>query len=120
MYHGAGKGQKKCGRKEYVFFVTKKHFILERETFKDNKESYANILVASSLGNLFNKRFVKKLETFIPRLHRKRAKYINQMKNYLFYKLSFNFIDIKIIFFVSYNLNQNPLSSYAQIKKWKT
>jgi len=48
-----GKGQKKCGRKESVFFalpknVNEKHFILECEAFKDTRESYADILAASS------------------------------------------------------------------------
>ena len=57
-----------------------KHFILECEAFKDNRESYADMLAASSWDNLFSKGFVEKLGAFILKLHRKRAEYIKQMK----------------------------------------
>ena len=50
---------------------TEKHFILECETFKDNRESYANMLAASSWDNLFSKGFIKKIGAFILKLHRK-------------------------------------------------
>lgn len=59
---------------------TKKHFILECEAFKDNWESYADMLLASSWDNLFSEEFVEKLEESIMKLHRKRAEYIKQMK----------------------------------------
>jgi hypothetical protein len=59
---------------------TKKHFILECEAFKDNRENYAGILAASSRDNLFSEEFVKKLEAVIVKLHRKRAKYKIQME----------------------------------------
>jgi len=59
---------------------TEKHFLLECEAFKDNKESYADMLEASSWDNLFSEGFVEKLGTFILKLHRKRAEYIKQMK----------------------------------------
>jgi len=55
---------------------TKKHFILECEAFKDNKESYADTLAASSWDNLFNEGFVEKTGAFIEKLHKKRAEYI--------------------------------------------
>lgn len=57
-----------------------KHFILKCEAFKDDRESYANMLAASSWNNLFNEGLVEKLEAFIVKLHRKRAEYIKQMK----------------------------------------
>lgn len=62
MKEGTRKGQKKCGRKKYVFFCssgkvkTEKHFIL------DNRESYGDILATSSWDNLFSKEFVEKLK----------------------------------------------------------
>jgi hypothetical protein len=83
---GAGKGQKKGGRKEYVFcalsekWKQKKHFILECEAFKDNRENYAGILAASSWDNLFSEEFVKKLRVVIVKLHRKIAEYKSQME----------------------------------------
>jgi hypothetical protein len=52
-----------------------KHFILECEAFKDNRENYAGIMGASSWDNLFNEEFVKKLGAVNVKLHRKRAKY---------------------------------------------
>ena len=57
-----------------------KHFVLECEAFKDNRESYADILAASSWDNLFSEGLIEKLGAFIVRLQRKRAEYINQMK----------------------------------------
>ena len=59
---------------------TKKHFILECEAFKDNRESYTDILVARSWHSLFSEGFVEKLGSLIVRLHKKRVEYINQMK----------------------------------------
>ena len=50
-----------------------KHFILECEAFKDNKESYADILAASSWDNLFNEWFADKPKAFIVKLHKKMA-----------------------------------------------
>jgi len=38
-----------------------KHFILECEAFKDNKETYLDILKASSWDNLFSEEFVEKV-----------------------------------------------------------
>ena len=86
MKQGAGKGQNKCGRKEYVFFFssgkveTEKHFILECEAFKDSRENYAGILAASSYHNLFNEEFVDKLGVVIVKLHKKRAEYKSQIE----------------------------------------
>ena len=80
MKQGAGKGQRKCGRKEYAFFVLpenwkqKKHFILECEAFKDNRESYADTLAVSSWDNLFNEGFVEKMGAFIVKLHKKKSR----------------------------------------------
>lgn len=51
------------------------HFILECEAFKDSRESYVNIPVASSWDNIFGERFVENLGAFIVRLHRKRVEY---------------------------------------------
>jgi len=59
---------------------TEKHFILACEAFKDNRESYADMLVSSSWDNLFSEGFVKKLGAFILKLHKKRTEYIKQMK----------------------------------------
>ena len=56
---------------------TEKHFILECEVFKDNRESYPDILAASSWDNLFSEGFCEKLGAFIVRLHKKSAEYIN-------------------------------------------
>lgn len=67
----------------FLFFRksgNKKHFILECEAFKDNRESYVDMLSASSWDNLFSEGFVEKLGAFIMKLHRKRAEYIKQMK----------------------------------------
>jgi len=59
---------------------TEKHLILECETFKDNRESYADILTVSSWDNLFNEGFVKKLGAFIVQLYRKMVEYKKQME----------------------------------------
>jgi hypothetical protein len=59
---------------------TEKHFILECEALKDNKENYASILAASYWDNLFSEEFVKKLGAVIVKLHRKKAEYKSQMK----------------------------------------
>ena len=59
---------------------TEKHFILECEAFKDNMESYADILAASSWDNLFSEGFVETMGAFIVRLHRKMSEYINEMR----------------------------------------
>ena len=59
---------------------TEKHFILECETFKDNRENYAGILAASSWDNLFNEEFVNTLGVVIVKLHRKRAEYKSQIE----------------------------------------
>ena len=53
---------------------TEKHFILECEAFKHNRESYADMMANSSWDNLFSKGFVEKLGAFILKLHIKRAK----------------------------------------------
>jgi hypothetical protein len=50
-----------------------KHFILECEAFKDSRDNYVNILIASSWDNLFNKGTVEKVEALIIKLNRKRA-----------------------------------------------
>lgn len=44
---------------------TKKHFILECEAFKGNRESYADTLAVSSWDNLFSEEFVEMLGAFI-------------------------------------------------------
>ena len=85
MKQGAGKGQKKCGKRVCIFcsfrkVETEKHFILECEDSKDNRESYADMMATSSWDNLFSEGFVKKMGAFIVRLHKKRAEYIKQMK----------------------------------------
>ena len=60
---------------------TEKKFILECEAFKDIRENYVGILVASSWDNLFSEEFVEKLGAFIVKLHRKRAEYKSQGPN---------------------------------------
>ena len=59
---------------------TEKHFILECEAFKDNKENYAGILATSSWDNLFSEEFVKKLGAVIVKLHRKSTEYKSQIE----------------------------------------
>jgi len=82
---------------------TEKHFILECEAFKVNRESYADMLAASSWDNLFSEGFVEKLEAFIVKLHRKRAEYIKQMKKQSVPYAIFSLVDVKIIsFFLSF------------------
>ena len=51
---------------------TGKHFILECEAFKDNKDRYTNILTASSWDILFSEEAVEKVGTLIITLNRKR------------------------------------------------
>ena len=51
----------------------RKHFILECEAFKDNRESYADMLATSSWDNLFSEGFVEKMGAFIVKLHRKKV-----------------------------------------------
>ena len=86
MKQGAGKDQKKGGKKEYVFcarpekWKQKKHFILECEALKDSRKNYAGVLAASSWDNLFSKELVEKLGTIIVKLHRKRTEYKIQME----------------------------------------
>ena len=58
---------------------TEKHFILECEALKDNK-NYAGIMAASSWDNLFSEEFVEKLRAVIVKLHRKMAEYKSQME----------------------------------------
>jgi hypothetical protein len=59
---------------------TEKHFILECEALKDNRENYAGIMETNSWDNLFNKEFVEKLGVIIVKLYRKRAKYKSKME----------------------------------------
>ena len=75
MRLGAGKGQKKLGQKESVFFAPlvrwrqKTHFILECEAFKDNRDRYANVLADKSWDDLFNEGTVEKLRGLIIKLN---------------------------------------------------
>ena len=57
---------------------TKKHFILECEAFKDNKDRYVNILTTSSWVDLFNEGTVVKLGELIMRLNVNRVEMQNQ------------------------------------------
>jgi hypothetical protein len=50
---------------------TEKHFILECEAFKDNRDSYVSILTANSWNNLFNEGIVEKVGELIIKLNRK-------------------------------------------------
>jgi hypothetical protein len=52
---------------------TEKHFILECEAFKDNRDNYINILIASSWNDLFSKGTMEKLGELIIKLNRERA-----------------------------------------------
>ena len=77
MRPGAGKGQKKLGQKECIFCTAsevekKKHFILECEAFKDNRDRYANVLADKSWDDLFNEGTLEKLEALIIKLNRLR------------------------------------------------
>ena len=49
-----------------------KHFILECESFKDNRDTYTNFLADKSWDDLFNERTVEKLGVLIIKLNRKR------------------------------------------------
>ena len=77
MRPGAGKGQKKLGQKECIFCIvgeveTEKHFILECDAFKDNRDRYANVLVDKSWDDLFNEGTVEKLGALIIKLNRQK------------------------------------------------
>ena len=66
MRLGIGKDQKKLGKKECIFYNSgkveiEKHFILECEAFKDNRDRYTNILTTSSWDNLFKEEAVEKV-----------------------------------------------------------
>jgi hypothetical protein len=104
---GTGKGQKKCGRKEYVFcallekWKQKKHFILECEALKNSRENYAGILATSSWDNLFSEEFVEKLGAVIVKLYRKRAEYKSQMEKQSVPWAIFSLVDVKNTFFLS-------------------
>jgi hypothetical protein len=58
---------------------TKKHFILECEAFKDNKDNYINILTASSWNDLFSEGTMEKLRDLIIKLNRKRAELLKSV-----------------------------------------
>ena len=49
-----------------------KHFILECEAFKDNRDRYTNVLVDKSWDDLFNKGTVEKLEALIIKLNKQK------------------------------------------------
>ena len=49
-----------------------KHFILECEAFKDNRDRYVNVLADKSWDDLFNEGTVEKLGVFIIKLNRQR------------------------------------------------
>ena len=49
---------------------TEKHFILECEAFKDNRDRYANVLADKSWDDLFNEGTVEKLGALIIKLNR--------------------------------------------------
>ena len=104
---------------------TKMHFILEREAFKDIRESYADMLADSSWDNLFSEGFVEKLRAFILKLHRKRAEYIKQMKKQSIPEAIFSLVDIKIIsFFLSISFKCSHFSqlfftNYVDLKALK-
>ena len=71
------------GRKSVYFWTygkveTKKHFILECEAFKDNRDTYVNILTTSSWVNLFSEGIVVKLGELIIKLNRKIVEIQNQ------------------------------------------
>ena len=51
---------------------TEKHFILECEAFKDNRDRYANVLEDKSWDDLFNEGTVEKLGALIIKLNRQR------------------------------------------------
>ena len=57
MRPGTGKGQKKSWAERVCIFCTvgkvetEKHFILECEAFKDNRDRYANVLADKSWDN---------------------------------------------------------------------
>ena len=51
---------------------TEKHFILECEAFKDNRDKYANVLTNKSWDDLFNEETVEKLGALIIKLNMQR------------------------------------------------
>jgi hypothetical protein len=80
----AGKDQKKFGKKGCVFCTsgkmeTEKHFILECEAFKDNRDNYINSLTASSWNDLFSEGTVEKLRELIIKLNRKIAELLKSV-----------------------------------------
>jgi hypothetical protein len=52
---------------------TRKHFILECEAFKDNRDSFVSILTTSSWNNLLNEGTLEKSGELIIKLNRKRV-----------------------------------------------
>jgi hypothetical protein len=72
-----GKDQRKLGKKRVCMFCnsrkveTEKHFILECESFKDNRDNYVSILTTNSWNNLFNKGTMEKLGELIIKLIKK-------------------------------------------------
>ena len=52
---------------------TEKHLILECEAFKDSRNNYISILIASSWNNLFSEGTMEKLGELIIKLNKKRV-----------------------------------------------
>ena len=51
---------------------TEKHFILECEAFKDNRDNYTNVLADKSWDYLFNEGIVEKLGALIIKLNKQK------------------------------------------------
>ena len=52
---------------------TQKHFILECEAFKDNRDMYVNVLMDKSWDDLFNEGTVENLGALIIKLKKQRV-----------------------------------------------
>ena len=63
-----------------------KHFILECEAFKDNRDRYTNVLTNKSWDDLFNEGTVEKLGALIIKLNKQKI-YINSMRVDLSHRL---------------------------------
>jgi hypothetical protein len=79
-----GKDQRKLGKKGCVCFAPpdkwkhKKHFILECEALKDNRDNYVSILTTSSWDNLLSEGTMEKLGKPIIKLNKKKAEMQNK------------------------------------------
>jgi hypothetical protein len=79
---------------------TKKHFILECEAFRDNRENYVGIMATSSWDNLFSEEFEEKLGAVIVKLRGKGPNTKSRWKSNLSHRLFLASWMLKNTFFI--------------------